>query len=98
MKIIFDGAHVQYEGAKGQPHGKYRAPLPRKRVHWTGQIQLRDGAGNAVETTWSTPKNQRMDYVEVRTAVFAIVEELQRQFIEEYQLGPDSVHFTLVSR
>ena len=27
-----------------------------------------------------------------------IVEELQRQFIEEYQLGPDSVHFTLVSR
>lgn len=98
MKIIFDGAHVRYESAKGQPLGSHRAPLPKKRVHWTGQIQLKDGAGHAVETSWSTPKNQRMDFTEVRVAMFAIVEELQRQFIAEYNLGPDSVHFTLVSR
>ncbi|MCK2122145.1 hypothetical protein [Pseudomonas sp. PNPG3] len=88
MKITFDGAHVRYEPSKGKPQGSSRAPLPRTRVHWTGQIQLKDGAGNAVETTWSTPKNQRMNYIEVRAAVFAIV----------YNLGPDSVHFTLVSR
>lgn len=97
MKIIFDGQHVRYEGDRGQQLGKYKAGLPKKRVNWTGLIQLKDGAGNAVETQWRTEKNQRMSYLEAKASVFAICDELQRQFVAEYGLGPDSAHFTLVS-
>jgi len=98
MKIIFDGQHVRYEGDRGQQLGKYKAGLPKKRVAWTALVQLKDGAGNAIETNWSTPKNLRMNYLEAKAAIKVIVDELQAQFIEEYGLGPDSAHFTLVSR
>lgn len=98
MKIIFDGAHVRHEGPNGEQPGKFRASLPKKRVAWNAVVLLKDGAGNAMESTWNTPKNHRLNYLEAKAAVFAIYEELRRQFIEAYDLGPDSVHFTLVSR
>lgn len=97
MKIIFDGTHVRHVGDKG-PRGKLRAQLPNKRVAWTAVVQLKDGAGNATEANWTTQPGQRMNYLEAKAAMFAVVEELQRVFIETYNLGPDSVHFTLVSR
>jgi hypothetical protein len=97
MKIIFDGTHVRFEGSKGRPLGQTKAGLPKKRVAWTALIMLKDTAGNAMESPWSTPKRHRLNYQEAKAAVFAIVGELQRQFRAEYNAAPDSVHFTLVS-
>jgi hypothetical protein len=98
MKVIFDGAHIRYEGDRGRPLGQVKQGLPKKkRVAWTAVVQLKDGAGNATEANWSTPKGQRMNYLEAKAAMFAIIKELETQFIAEYNLGPDSAHFTLVS-
>jgi len=97
MKIIFDGTHVRYEGSQGKPLGQTRAGLPKKRVAWTALVMLKDGAGNAMEAPWSTSKRHRMNYLEAKAAVFAIVDELQKQFIAEFTTAPDSAHFTMVS-
>lgn len=97
MKIIFDGRHVRYEGSTGRPLGQTKAGLPKKRVAWTALIMLKDNDGNAMESPWATPKRQGLNYLEAKAAMFAIVEELQRQFIAEYGRVPDSAHFTMVS-
>ena len=96
MKIIFDGSHVRHVGDKG-PRGRCKAGLPKKRVAWTAVVQLKDGAGNATETNWSTQPGHLMNYLEAKATMFAVVGELQRVFIETYNQGPDSVHFTMVS-
>lgn len=98
MKIIFNGSEVRFEGDKGQQRGKYKASLPNKRVPWTAVVQLKDGAGNATETNWSTQPGQRMNYLEAKAAMFAVVEELRRVFREEYGSCPDTAHFVMVSR
>jgi len=97
MKIIFDGTHVRFEGSKGKPLGQTRAGLPKKRVAWTALIMLKDNDGNAIESPWATPKRHRLNYLEAKATVFAIVEELQKQFMSEYGRAPDSAHFTMVS-
>lgn len=97
MKIIFDGAHIRFEGSTGRPLGRTKAGLPKKRVAWTALVMLKDSVGNAMESPWATPKRHRLNYLEAKAAMFAIVDELQKQFMTEYGSAPDSAHFTMVS-
>lgn len=97
MKIIFDGAHIRFEGSTGRPLGRTKAGLPKKRVAWTALVMLKDSAGNAMESPWATPKRHRLNYLEAKAVMFAIVDELQKQFMTEYGSAPDSAHFTMVS-
>lgn len=94
MKIIFNGSEVRYQG-KG---GKKKAGLPMKRVVWTAVVQLKDADGHATETNWSTPPDRRLNYLEAKATMFAVVAELQRVFREEYNREPDTAHFVMVSR
>ncbi|MGE8046070.1 hypothetical protein ACQKO6_17940 [Pseudomonas monteilii] len=94
MKIIFDGHQVLHQGHRG----RHQPSLPRKRVTWVGTAMVRDSTGRAVEASWTTPAGQRMNYLEAKAAVFAIVGELQRQFIADYQEAPGTATFILVGR